>query len=983
MRKQILFLSTCIFFIASSSLLLSRQHNGGLGSFMLEQKSADGKSGLSKAQTAADAAQWRFDRLKDENGNLYPSYYANAIKRAEQLRQTGARSGLGLQWEELGPDNVGGRTRAILVDKRDPSNQTIYAGGVSGGMWKSTDGANTWTRLTNWNQWLSIACIAQGPAPDYTIYIGTGEGLSGSIGGTSMNSGSMGNGIYKLNSNDAPVLLTPDITTNNTLNLNSPWAAVNRIAVNPLDATQILAATLTGLYESIDGGSTWGPVQLPSNLHSIQTQEANDVKWSKNGVNVYASVGGPFGGILLESLNGGYTWGRVTTGSNPGFPNGSLGRIEMALAPSNDSILYLSIATTSGCTNSVYRSADAGGTWAIIGAKGPSFDPMTTECQGFYDNTIAVNPLNPNKIYNAGVNFYTWSNETGWSLADAGLQPLGGSGDVNPNYIHPDKHAIVFADNDSNVMYVGCDGGIYKSIDAGSSFPFPNYSVKNRGYNVTQNYGIAAAITGEVMGGSQDNGTNYINYLGNTPMAAQEVIGGDGIFTAISHIDPRFYFGGVYYADVERDGAGATIGGFSTFYDIKADPQGQGSTSACGASAAAGNAPFITPFHLGETKTAANGLKTVPFVADRNYNNGDVVTIQSDIAKYPFQVTLSAQLDSLDTLPVVDPVRSRMFVTSNCGVWLTSDALNLGIIPRWFKLANSITGIAESYANSTDADVLYIGTSAGYVYRFANLNAKCDTTKYPSGGTAKAIYTASNQYSYKIVANGRSIEGIAVDPNDNNHIVATVAGFSSTNQPHVYESHNGGTSWVADTTGLPNMPVYSVVIHDSTTFIIGTELGVWGWDGSKWTEENGGMQRVPVFRIIEKPLYTDGCKVLYIGTHGRGMWRSVTLTPSDCQTQVATGVADIKNTGISDLNIFPNPVHSSSHVSITLDNKADVTLRIFDMMGKIYKENTYRNTTSGENLFALDASGLSSGTYLLAATVGGVRTKSRLFVVAK
>ena len=81
MRKQILFLSTCIFFIASSSLLLSRQHNGGLGSFMLEEKRADGKAGLSKAQTAADAAQWRFDRLKDENGNLYPSYYANAIKR--------------------------------------------------------------------------------------------------------------------------------------------------------------------------------------------------------------------------------------------------------------------------------------------------------------------------------------------------------------------------------------------------------------------------------------------------------------------------------------------------------------------------------------------------------------------------------------------------------------------------------------------------------------------------------------------------------------------------------------------------------------------------------------------------------------------------------------------------------------------------------------------------------------------------------------
>jgi hypothetical protein len=98
---------------------------------------------------------------------------------------------------------------------------------------------------------------------------------------------------------------------------------------------------------------------------------------------------------------------------------------------------------------------------------------------------------------------------------------------------------------------------------------------------------------------------------------------------------------------------------------------------------------------------------------------------------------------------------------------------------------------------------------------------------------------------------------------------------------------------------------------------------------------------------------------------------------------VGTAVNDIKSTGITGLNIFPNPVHNSAKIALTLDNKAPVTLRIFDMTGRLYKEIAQRNTVPGENLFDLDASGLSSGTYVLAATVADTRTLSRLFVVTK
>jgi hypothetical protein len=179
------------------------------------------------------------------------------------------------------------------------------------------------------------------------------------------------------------------------------------------------------------------------------------------------------------------------------------------------------------------------------------------------------------------------------------------------------------------------------------------------------------------------------------------------------------------------------------------------------------------------------------------------------------------------------------------------------------------------------------------------------------------------------------------------------------------------------------MPVYSVVIHDSHTFIIGTEFGIWSWDGSRWHEDNGNFERVPVYRMIERNLYTDGCKVLYLGSHGRGMWRSTTLTGGSCQTSVGTAVNNVKPNAITGLSVFPNPVRNTAKVSLNIDNSDNVALRVFDMTGKLLSEKSYKNVPAGQNLFDLDASGMSSGTYLVAATVGDTRTMSRLFVVTK
>ena len=810
MRKQFLLISTVVLLAGTSAMMLSRKADKASGSFTLETEKDNNGNHISKAQTYADAAKWRLDRLKDENGNYYPGYMANAIQQANNYSSISRSNGLGLQWQELGPDNVGGRTRAILIDKRDSSNNTIYAGGVSGGMWKSTDGANTWTRLPAFDNWIAIASIAQAPAPDYSIYIGTGVGLDGTYSaGTSLASCQYGNGIFKIDGSsgsDNAVLITPTVMPANLYNpgSGSPWFEVNRIAVNQTNPSQIIAGTMRGLYTSTNAGLSWAKLPVGTALLNLDTNNmVDDVKWSNDGKNIFVS----FGGTLIFSNNGGTTWAEEGS-TNTGFPAGGASRIEVAIAPSNSSVVYALMASGTGGTKGVYKSSDAGHTWSAIAIGGPLFllfeEPNTSGGgQGEYDNTIAVSPADPDKFYMGGVNFYTGSATSGVKASDS----YGGN-PSNPYALQADKHTIVIADNNPDLMFIGCDGGIYESTDALSAFPNPTYNPKNRGYNVTQNYGIGAGLDGSVIGGSQDNGTNYIDYYGSSFGASKEVLGGDGFENAVSQIDPNYYFGAIYYAALFRSSDhAATFGGY---FDVKVDPLGQGGATVCGAQSVGADAQFCTPYYLSETKNALNGIRKVPFVAsDRAHTAGEVVSVTSETAKYQFDVTLSQNIDSGSSILVDDPIRSRIFMSTACGVFLTSDALDITIIPRWFKLTPAINGNAEWFASTADGNNLYLCTDQGYVYKFSNLNAHADTATYPAGTSVGQLYTSTSpDISKTLVASGRILEGIDVDPADNNHLVVTVAGFStSATQPHVYESHDGGATWVADTAGLPNMPV--------------------------------------------------------------------------------------------------------------------------------------------------------------------------------
>ena len=222
-----------------------------------------------------------------------------------------------------------------------------------------------------------------------------------------------------------------------------------------------------------------------------------------------------------------------------------------------------------------------------------------------------------------------------------------------------------------------------------------------------------------------------------------------------------------------------------------------------------------------------------------------------------------------------------------------------------------------------------------------------------------------------------------------------MAGYSTSasGQPHLYQTTDAGTTWSPATgTGsgaLPNMPLYNSIIdaYDPNHYIVSGELGVWdSYDaGATWTEQNTGIDaRLPIYRLRQTPYLDDNCYALYLGTHGRGLWRSTTLTSAQGCAVYPLGINDPKNQpAIGDMLVYPNPMSADGKVMLELNKQSDVTLRIIDMPGRVLKEVSYKNAKQGKNEYNLDIANLSNGSYLVVASMASGELITRTLVVAK
>lgn len=384
----------------------------------------------------------------------------------------------GMKARAIGPATMSGRVAAIDAVESEPD--IVYVGAATGGIWKSVDGAYTFTPVFDDQPVAAIGAIAIfQPSPEI-VWAGTGEG-------NVRNSVSIGNGVYK------------SVDGGNTwqhMGLEKT-ERISRIVLHPRDPNIAWVAALgqawgtnadRGVFKTTDGGKTWTKV-----LYADERTGAADLVLDPTNPNkLFASMweyrrwpwffnsGGPSSGLHV-SYDGGSTWKKLT--EEDGMPKGALGRIGIAIARSNPSVVY---ALVEADKSALVRSDDGGRKWAAVNSE------TNVASRPFYYADIRVDPKDPNRVYNVA-SLISVSTDGGRSFKV--LVPFA--------KVHPDYHALWIDPNDPARMYSGNDGGVAESKDRGTNWRYVTTLPLGQYYHIA----VDNETPYNVYGGMQDNGS--------------------------------------------------------------------------------------------------------------------------------------------------------------------------------------------------------------------------------------------------------------------------------------------------------------------------------------------------------------------------------------------------------------------------------------------------------------------------------------------
>ena len=409
-------------------------------------------------------------------------------------------------WVEKGPSpsafggwtfgTVSGRTQAIEADW---AGGVLYVGGAAGGVWKSTNDGLSWESIFDSVGALAVGAIAVDPNDSNVLWVGTGDNIVGceSYFGIGMFRSGDGGQNWELRNGEGI----------STLSDLSSFASIK---IDPRDSNKIVtggrfrgcssgAQQDGGIYTTTNGGGNWILRLSNTQIHEIvRDPQVLDILWAGTDRGVYKSV------------DNGVNWIQQTAS---GLPSGNLGRTEIAIAPSAPNTVYVLYDNPS---DEFWRTTDGGATWTMM-------DQDACDGQCSYNMVIRVDPLNPDVVYRGTVRIFKTSNGgTSWTTL---TNSWGAS-----QQVHQDTHSMLMNPNLPGTFYVGSDGGLWKSEDAGASF-----LNRNGNLNFTQFYavGVDSENPERICGGAQDNSSLARN--GSNIWELQAVTG-DGFVCAI---DPQ------------------------------------------------------------------------------------------------------------------------------------------------------------------------------------------------------------------------------------------------------------------------------------------------------------------------------------------------------------------------------------------------------------------------------------------------------------
>jgi uncharacterized protein (TIGR03437 family) len=758
-------------------------------------------------------------------------------------------------WKPLGPGNIGGRTRALLVHPADP--EVMFAAASAGGVWKTTDGGRNWNPISDLLPNIAVNAMAMDPANPDVIYAGTGEGFYNF-------DAVRGAGIFRSFDGGATWRRLDGTNT-------AEFHYVNDIVVSPVRSNRIYAATRAGVMRSLDSGVTWTRVLEPDRLNGgcldlvIRSDQTKDYLFAACGTGMGSASPSSVQSAIYRNSNA----EQGLSGWEVVYTEAGMGRTSLALSPSNQEVIY-AVSSENGATwaahslHAVFRSVNGGTSW-VARVRGNDPKKLNTvlftnpifafnsECngktsqfyhQGWYNNVIAVDPKDENIVWVGGVDLFR-SDDGGsnWGAASFWHLPQN-----NPRYVHADHHAIVFHprfDGMANrTMFVGNDGGIYRTENARAQTAAgeravcsPNtnnfvWTSLNNNYSVTQfNHGASFPNGVIYLGGAQDNGV----LIGSDDAGVngwREILSGDGGFVAVDWTNPN-----VIYA--------ATTG-------------------------------------LSVKKSTDGGVRFNPATTGIS-NNG-----------FGFIAPL-----------VMDPSDPLRLWTGGRQMWRTRNGAG-----NWSQASADLAGSATSIAVApTDSNFVLAGTTGGYIHRTTTgLNSDADTTwpsALPRGGYVSSVafdptnrdiaYATYSTFGGKHVwrstdggVSWSSIDGGGANALPDIPVNCIVVDPASTQRLYigtdigVFVSLDGGANWAVENTGFANVPVEALSLN---TAGYTTQLFAFTHGRGVWRVPLGGLCRVSA---------PSGNHIFTL-EGGRGSI-AVTANGSDCDWRVESNAAWIRIT---------------------------------------------------------------------------------------
>ena len=836
---------------------------GGVGSGL----AASGSSGSSQqpageeSQAVADAQAWFTSQRLAPNGAIDPNAFAGIGAQAALLPVTpgtwtertnlpGAagndfsdspqyidptsgfsNSGAGDRW-------VGGRVTSLAT----APDGSLFAGGADGGVWKSADGGSTWTPVTDTQDTLSVGALLVTPgAGGYTVYAGTGEA------NTSSDSYA---GVGVIASTDGGA------TWHRVGGPELNGALIFRLAQ---DGTTILAATSHGLYSFDTSSSTsWTAVLQPAgppvggkNFNLAVGNMITDVvvRPGTAGKQVLAVAGwrggAPTNGLYLSNDSG----ATFTFVANPNgwVPAKAEGRTTLAYSAGGDRAYaivqspYLLNVGTNGKTllQGVYESStgNATGPWnkiadseklqssgsaQTISRIGKGYGPGV---QAWYNQSLAVDPNDSSHVYvgleevyetqNSGAGWNTIAPYWNFGFSCFSYSPFEGT--CNHNQAHSDQHAALIS---GGTLYIGNDGGVYsKSI---ADHTTGNWNDLNQHLDMLQYYSAAGSADSIIYGGLQDNGSNKVftaptavpdDHGNPVNVSSVQVFGGDGGYTLVDPANSN----NVITEYTGLTALSSTDGGKNWHFIVPADPDPR----------------FIAP--IGMDRTNPQHLVA-----------GGALVWNSE----------AGISNSVNWQSIFD---TRTALGGNAASQVTAlDAVTVGgtqyVAAAWCGPCN------VSFGSGT-------GFHAGIVM-LSNSGGTWHATAQACTGTSATCASAGLPNRY--------ISGVRIDPASPNHAYLTLSGYSrrwmiGPDDPgtgHVFETGDGGATWLDRSGNLPDVPMDDIVAH-GFTLVVATDFGVFVStnNGTSWSRLGTNLPNVVVDQLTMDP---NGN--LVAATHGRGIW---------------------------------------------------------------------------------------------------------------